>query len=173
MRCARPSRVKEAPLESEQRQRIIGIVRASPGLNMARLARATGMKNATLKHHAGILVKCNLIVTRREGRALTYWPTGNAMPPRERAVRSTLHHEPSRRVLEAVARGYVTRASVAEALVVAQSVASWHLGRLVAGGFVVVDGEAPRRGGRGHAARAYRVADDVLALMGAAGSTIK
>lgn len=162
-------RVREDPLGSPQRVRLLQAVEQEPGLGMKALGRALAWPSpSTLKHHLKVLEAAGLVRVERNGRVLSVWPTSRRFGDREEAVRNALLNPVWRRVLEAVVGGAVTQRMLEGALGVAQSVVSWHVRHLVTAGMlvpVVAESEGP-----GRAPMVYRVADDVA---GRLGSTIK
>lgn len=62
-------------LEHPRRARMMDALRASPGLTLAQLQRATGLSNGVARHHVALLQAAGALRVVRDGASRRLWPT--------------------------------------------------------------------------------------------------
>jgi predicted transcriptional regulator len=133
-------------LSNPNRARIRDLVRASPGLAPADLARLTGSARVVVDHHLRILVAHGHLVARRSRHRISYFAREAA--PREsahahaEAVRDATRRRIAREILETPG---LTQKEIAERLSLRLRLVSHHIRRLEAESLVIAEGAMPRR----------------------------
>ncbi len=129
-------------LEVEARREIYETLRESPGAHFSHLQRLLGMATGTLQYHLKVLEDRNLIEVDREGRYTRYF-VSLEVEQRDRQLLGLLRQETARRVmLHLLEQGLSRLTDVSDALGLAPSTVSFHLGNLEEAGVV----EKPERG---------------------------
>lgn len=131
---------KEQALDSPLRQKLLGIVGSTPGINMKGLSDALGCQPSTVIWHAAMLQRAQLLRTEKVGGLrVFYLPTGQRA--RNQVIEGALlHHEAARRIHDHVSRHPgATFASLEGELGMSMSVLRWHVRRLVDGGALCLD----------------------------------
>lgn len=130
------ARVSDAEvLEHPQRQRILAVVEAQPGIHLKEIARQTGMAWGQTQHHVGKLVQASALVAKPTSGYTCYFPKGvdrNVM-----GVAHVLKADGARRLLEHVAATTgLSMGQLARAAGLTESTAHYHLKKLEAAGLV-------------------------------------
>lgn len=124
----------EAVLRQEARRRILLAVEREPGVTFTDLRRALGLSAGGLTHHAGVLERHRLVVSRHEGRARVFYPRARVPPAAGQRLGAT-----AQRVLQAARRRHGAALADLPALAgVGKSTVSYHVARLREKGLVTV-----------------------------------
>lgn len=122
-------------LEHPRRARMLDTLRASPGMTLAQLQRATGLSNGVARHHVALLQAAGAIRVVRDGSRRRLWPT--------EAPRVEGAPELGERVLDALAaRGPMRAGELAAELGVSRQALHYHLKKLERAGRVVARRDA-------------------------------
>jgi DNA-binding transcriptional ArsR family regulator len=129
-------------LANETRSRLFRVIRSTPGLSRANLARATGLHKTTVRYHLDLLVDGGYVMRRATGSVERYFEVGMS----ENAVETCLpsHADTQSRIAHAI-RSHPGRTlkEIVEETGVSYQLASHHMHRLASAGHVAL-----RRDGR-------------------------
>ncbi len=113
------------------RKRIYETIVLNPGLHFRELQRRVNMPTGVLSYHLNVLCKRGLVVEKREGRYVRYFPN-TAMTVEERKLMSLLRNAILREILIfLLTKGRVSHGEITQHLSLAPSTVSYHLTRLV------------------------------------------
>lgn len=70
---------------SRQAQRVVGIIRSAPGLNIDEVAAHLGLRRTAANHHLRVLLRSGLVVRVRQGRHALHFPV-ETPPAQRRAI---------------------------------------------------------------------------------------
>ncbi len=129
-------------LNLEARRRIYEAIKEFPGIHMRELQRRTGIALGTLRYQVRFLEKHGLIVEKKEGRMVTYYPAkGREVDARDKRYLAILRQElPRLIVLHLLMHPYSTHGEMKGHFNVSPSTLSYHLKRLVDSGVLSRDG---------------------------------
>ena len=113
------------------RKKIYETVVLNPGLHFRELQRRVNMPTGVLSYHLDVLCKRGLIVEKREGRYVRYFPN-TSMTVEERKLMSLLRNAVLREILIfLLTRERASHGEITQYLGLAPSTVSYHLNRLV------------------------------------------
>ena len=120
-------------LQLEARRRIFEAIKEFPGIHMRELQRRTGMALGTLRYQLRFLEKHGLIVEKREGRLVTYYPAKEReVDARDKKYLAILRQElPRLIVLHLMMHPYSTHGEMKGPFNISPSTLSYHLKRLM------------------------------------------
>ncbi len=125
--------MEDKVLQLDARRRLFEAIKEFPGIHMRELQRKTGMALGTLRYQIRFLEKHGLIVERKEGRLLTYYPAkgGADVDARDKKYLSILRQElPRLIVLHLMMHPHSTHGEMKGHFNVSPSTLSYHLKRL-------------------------------------------
>lgn len=115
---------------SEVRQRLGGLVRASPGVTITELSKAVGLSHSTCSYHLRILEQAGDVQAKRDGRTVRFYAEGQYDDLATR-LRPLLARERVRAIIRLVrAKPDVNPFNIARELDVSVPTVMWHLGKL-------------------------------------------
>lgn len=123
-------------LDHERRERVIGLVRARPGVGPAAIAQALGTSWGATMHHLDRLERAGLVTSQRVGHHRCYFLPG-AVPRDQQRVVGIFRGDTARRVAQLLLeRPGLTQAELCRALDLSASAASKQVSRLEAAALV-------------------------------------
>lgn len=126
--------MEDKVLQLDARRRIFETIKEFPGIHMRELQRKTGMALGTLRYQIRFLERHGLIVEKREGRLLTYYPArgGAEVDARDKKYLIILRQElPRLIVLHLMMHPHSTHSEIKVHFNVSPSTLSYHLKRLM------------------------------------------
>lgn len=130
----------EEILEHPTRRRIVDLIRSSPGLSAAEIARRLDADYDTIRYHVRRLEDCGKLVTRRPDGKIRYFANGGTHDRREIDVLSVLACDVRRRIVRSILdEDGLYAGEVADRADIARSTASHHLSTLQGAGVVERD----------------------------------
>ena len=137
---------RDRVLENGNRERIVRILRARPGLTSREVAAELGLARVVVQHHLVVLLTHRFVLRQRIGRADRYHATDAPLDARAVERARSLRDPTRRRIAEAIAAsGGLSQADVAARAGVSLRLASYHLTRLERVGLVTRQEGSPRR----------------------------
>lgn len=134
---------KEELLDNELRARVMEYLVESPGVYLGKISRELNIPTSTLKYHLNILRSFEMVTAAKKGRCRHYFPRRRRFSDEEKAMYAALEHEPTRRMVELVARHPgISQAGLVQTTGLSQSTVAWHMAKLEALGLA----QAERRG---------------------------
>ena len=131
-------------LQLEARRRVFEAIKEFPGIHMRELQRKTGMALGTLRYQIRFLEKHRLIVERKQGRLVTYYPAkgGAEVDARDKKYLTILRQElPRLIVLHLMMNPHSSHGDMKAHFTVSPSTLSYHLKRLADSDIVGKDSE--------------------------------
>lgn len=124
--------VIDNPLGNDRRKRIFAFLKEAGMAHRREIHRATGIPNASLKHHLDILREHNLIVEVKENGYTVYFPTSGDLAYEDMEKLAYLADPSRRSIAEKLAEwGKGTQGDLTDGLGLSQSQVSRHLSKLV------------------------------------------
>ncbi len=125
--------MEEKVLQLEARRRVFEAVKEFPGIHMRELQRKTGLALGTLRYQIRFLEKHGLIVEKKEGRLVTYYPTsGKVVDARDKKYLTILRQElPRLIVLHLMMHPHSAHREMKGHFNISPSTLSYHLKRLM------------------------------------------
>lgn len=128
---------KERLLDHGSRERLLGTIRATPGLAVADLAERTGLPRNTVTYHLRVLERERLVSSTRNGRNRLFFAPGSLEKRVQADAMATLRHETTLAMARAIGETPgVDQKALCARVGVSPSLAHWHADRLVASGVV-------------------------------------
>ena len=133
--------MEEKILQLEARRRVFEAIKEYPGIHLRELQRKTGMALGTLRYQIRFLEKHGLVVEKKEGRLVTYYPAkGREVDARDKRYLAILRQElPRLIVLHLMMHPNSTHGEMKGHFNVSPSTLSYHLKRLVEAGIISKD----------------------------------
>jgi len=134
----------EKILQLEARRRVFEAVRGNPGIHMRGLQRETGMPMGTLRYQLRYLERHGLIVEKKEGRMITYYPAGgdSVVDAQDKRFLAVLRQEiPRLIVLHLMMHPHSSHGELKPHFRVSASTLSYHLKKLTDSGIISKDSE--------------------------------
>ena len=130
-------------LQLEARRRVFEAIKEFPGIHMRELQRKTGMALGTLRYQIRFLEKHGLIVEKKEGRLVTYYPRGGGeVDARDKKYLAVLRQElPRLIVLHLMMHPHSSHSKMKVHFTVSPSTLSYHLKRLADSDIIGKDAE--------------------------------
>lgn len=122
---------KEELLDNDLRARVMEYLVQSPGVYLGKISRELHIPTSTLKYHLNILRSFEMVTTAKKGRCRHYFPRRRRFSDEEKAMYAALEHEPTRRMVELVARNPgISQAGLVQTTGLSQSTVAWHMAKL-------------------------------------------
>lgn len=132
----------EKILQLEARRHVFEAVRDNPGIHMRGIAKETGMPMGTLRYQLRYLEKHGLIVERRDGRKITYYPAKGEMivDAQDKRYLAVLRQEiPRLIVLHLMMHPHSSHGELKPHFKISASTLSYHLKKLADSGIISKD----------------------------------
>ena len=121
----------------ETRRWILSCIRENPGIHFHALARRTGIRLSTLRHHIGILLRTGTIAATSGNHRIRYFENCGTSSKTERLLLGHLRNETARGILTAIAEvPGIGRNGIARRLGITGAAVTWHIRRLEQDGIV-------------------------------------
>jgi predicted transcriptional regulator len=136
---------KERLLDHGGRERLLDLVRASPGIALADAARLAGLRRNTAVYHLSRLEKEGLVSSLRKGRARLYFAPGGLDQRAHADALAALRHPVTLDIAQEVGeKPGLDQQSLCARFGIAPSLAHWHANRLVESGVVTAQRDGRR-----------------------------
>ena len=131
-------------LQLEARKRVFDAIKENPGIHMRGLERKTGIPMGTLRYHLRYLEKHEMIVEKRSGRMVTYYPSvsGSSVDAQDKKYLAVLRQEiPRLIVLHLMMHPHTSHSDLKPHFMISPSTLSYHLKKLLDSGIIIKDSE--------------------------------
>lgn len=121
---------EEKTLALDVRRDVYFLVKKFAGSHFRELERASGLATGSVKYHLDYLTKCGLVVQKRSGNTVHYFP--KTFDSDDADLMSLLRQRSIRRILLVLlSHGSCTHESIVSGVGLSASTVSWHVKKLV------------------------------------------